>query len=338
MVKVAILGVKGYAGRETADLLLRHDDVDISFLGSRDKEKEPLSKYLPGKDTRGLLIEEIDDKKIEGSDVLFLALPHTKSIDFVERFYGSVKLIVDLSADYRFKNLSVYKKWYKAEHKLKDIAGKAVYGLSEIMADEIFGKKIIANPGCYPTSVLLPLIPLVKESLVDTSEVIIDSKSGVSGAGRKIAEPFMFSELWGNFYPYKVARHQHMPEIKEVLESFAADRISVAFVPHLLPIERGILSVIYVKPKGNFSLKAVYDVYDKYYSDKPFVRIKPENVPPRIKDVAYTNYCDISVFVSEETGHLILISAIDNLLKGAAGQAVQNMNIALGIEETKGII
>jgi N-acetyl-gamma-glutamyl-phosphate reductase len=257
---------------------------------------------------------------------------------FVPKLLSLGKKVIDLSADYRLVNPSVYEKFYKVRHEDKTNLKNAVYGLPELYRAGIKTAKLLANPGCYPTSVILALAPLLAVNLVDLSSIIIDAKSGVSGAGKKLEKEFLFSEVQGDFRAYKVNVHQHSPEINQALSKISGKKISVVFVPHLLPIERGILSTIYLKKASGAKLKAksIADLFKKFYKNEPFIRIKSNGVFPRIKDVVKTNFCDIGVKDFGNT--IIVISAIDNLLKGASSQAVQNMNIMYKFPETAGLL
>jgi N-acetyl-gamma-glutamyl-phosphate reductase len=284
----------------------------------------------------------------QNSDLVFTALPHTISMDVVPEFLKKGVKIVDLSADYRLKDSTVYKEWYKKELNQisKGLLPEAVYGLPEIYLDKIKDASLVANPGCYPTSVILGIAPLLKYHFVEPEGIIIDSKSGTSGAGKKLSLGLHFAECNENFKAYKVVRHNHIPEVEQELSFiyFGADNkeqtkgIKVSFTPHLIPINRGILSTCYLSLKDSKKEEEVLEIYQKYYYKAPFVRIfEPPNLP-EVKFVAGTNYCDIGFSIDERVGKIKVISVIDNLLKGAAGQAVQNMNIMSGFSETCGLV
>lgn len=324
MINVGIVGVTGYAGEELLNILLQHPDVRITDISAKIPKPQKISDIFPKfKNRIGLVCAEPDLKKINSScDLVFLALPHTVSMDLVPALLKMGKRVIDLSADYRLKNAKIYEKFYDTKHKDKANITYAVYGLPEIYRAKIKSAKLIANPGCYPTVSILALAPVAALGIVDLNNIIIDAKSGVTGAGRKLAEGFLFSEVNEDFKAYKVNVHQHSPEINQELSNLAGKKVSVTFVPHLLPVNRGILATIYIKKKKPGDL---INLYKKFYKKEPFVRIKEKGSYPRLKDVVNTNFCDIGINDSEDG--VIIIAAIDNLLKGAAGQAVQNMNI-----------
>jgi N-acetyl-gamma-glutamyl-phosphate reductase len=258
---------------------------------------------------------------------VFLALPHTISMEIVPQLLKPGKKVIDLSADYRIKDTKIYEKFYNVKHKDKLHLAQAVYGLPEIYRAQIKNARLIANPGCYPTVSLLALAPLVAFCLIDLESIIIDAKSGVTGAGRRVVEGFLFSEINEDFKAYKVNIHQHAPEINQELSRLAGKKINISFVPHLLPLSRGILATIYVRRSKKVKGKSqkLIDIYKKFYKKEPFIRIRDDGDFPRLKDVVNTNFCDIGIKDNLDT--VIIIAAIDNLIKGAAGEAVQNMNI-----------
>jgi N-acetyl-gamma-glutamyl-phosphate reductase len=338
MINVGIIGATGYAGEELIDILLRHPGVRIASISAKIDKPQKISDIFPKFEGRiNLICEEPQVQKIAAScDAVFLALPHTVSMGFVPKLLKLGKKVIDLSADYRLKDTRIYEKFYNAKHQDKLHLAQSIYGLPELYRAKIKNARLIANPGCYPTVSILALAPLVACSSICLDSIIIDAKSGVTGAGRKIAEGFLFSEVDEDFKAYKVNAHQHSPEINQELSKLAGKKISVTFVPHLLPLDRGILATIYVRkiipPKRdpakcgkNEKIKNLINLYKKFYKKEPFVRIRDEGDFPRIKDVARTNFCDIGIKDSSES--IIIVAAIDNLLKGAAGQAVQNMNI-----------
>jgi N-acetyl-gamma-glutamyl-phosphate reductase len=339
MVRCAILGAKGYTGCELIKILHKHPEVEMTFLGSRDEGVTPLSVVVPQiSHNAKLKVEQINIAKIiASSDVVFLALPHTKSIEYVKALYDADKVVIDLSSDYRFKNKATYEAWYGVKHSDAELLKKAVYGLPELNREKIKTARIIANPGCYPTAVVLGLLPLIENKLVDIDTIVVDAKSGVSGAGKKLAAHTQFSELSENFYAYKVGKHQHMPEMVETLQTLDAAFKELLFVPHLLPLKRGILASLYARKKASVSKDDIVDAFKAKYSKEPFVRIKDDGVFPALQDVQYTNFCDIGIHVDPATNAVIVISAIDNLLKGASGQAVQNMNLRFGLDESAGL-
>ncbi|MDD5561874.1 MAG: N-acetyl-gamma-glutamyl-phosphate reductase [Candidatus Omnitrophica bacterium] len=343
VINVGIIGATGHTGEVLIELLLNHPNVRIAHLfnsGKSGQGPQVISDVFPKfKHRLELVCTKPDWLKIKKDcDLVFLALPHTVSMKFVPKLLSLGKKVIDLSADYRLVNPSVYEKYYKVTHTDKVNLRGAVYGLPELYRGKIKSAKLLANPGCYPTSIILGLAPLIALNLVDISSIIIDAKSGVSGAGKKLEKDLLFSEIQGDFRAYKVNTHQHSPEINQVLSKLSGKKVDVVFVPHLLPIERGILSTIYLKKATGAKLKAksIADLFKKFYKDEPFIRIKPDGVFPRIKDVAKTNFCDIGVKDFGRT--VIVISAIDNLLKGASAQAVQNMNIMYKLPESAGLL
>jgi N-acetyl-gamma-glutamyl-phosphate reductase len=335
MINAGIIGVTGYAGEELLDILLRHSSVRITDISAKLQEPREISEIFPKLKGRIELICKKPDLKetVSKCDLVFLALPHTVSMGTVPLLMKAGKRVIDLSADYRLKDTKIYEKFYNTKHKDKLNLPQAIYGLPELYRTKIKNAKLIANPGCYPTVSILALAPLVAFNLIDLDSIIIDAKSGVTGAGRKIVEGFLFSEVNEDFKAYKVNVHQHAPEINQELSKLAAKKISVTFVPHLLPVNRGILATIYVKKAQSAKRKAqnLLDLYKKFYKKEPFVRIRDEGDFPRLKDVVRTNFCDIGIKDSADS--IIVIAAIDNLSKGAAGQAVQNMNIMYGFPE-----
>ncbi len=338
MVNVGIVGVTGYTGQELVRILLKHPKVKISGLFSRSSHGKSTRELFPEFAPRlNLACEKTDIKNISGKcDLVFLALPHTSSMELAPKLIKAGIKVIDLSADYRLKDIKTYAKFYAVKH--KDLAGvkKAVYGLSELYREKIKNAKLVANPGCYPTAALLSLAPLLNSNLVDLDSIIIDAKSGISGAGKKLAEGFLATDAHEDFKAYKVGVHQHTPEISQELSKISGRKVSVVFVPHLLPINRGILETIYLKRSKKSKGKDLIKLYQKFYKKEPFIRIKAEGCMPRIKDVTGTNFCDIGI--KEDGDKIIVISVIDNLVKGASGQAVQNMNIMCGFPESTGLL
>jgi len=339
MVNIGIIGVTGYAGEILIEILLKHPNIRIVNISAKIDLPQRISEIFPKfKNRLDLICAEPDLKEIAARcDLVFLALPHTVSMEIAPKLLASGKKVIDLSADYRLKDTKIYEKFYNTKHKDKIHLKGAIYGLPEIYRSKIKSAKLIANPGCYPTVCILALAPLVSLGLIDINSIIIDAKSGVTGAGRKIAEGFLFSEINEDFKAYKVNMHQHSPEINQELSNLAGKKIKVTFVPHLLPLNRGILATIYVNKTQNSKRKTqnLVSLYKRFYKDEAFVRIREEGVYPRIKDVVGTNFCDIGIKDSQNS--VIIVACIDNLLKGASGQAVQNMNLMYKFPEQMGL-
>jgi len=352
-IKVSVIGATGYAGKELVKILMNHQGVELIHLISSSYAGKNVVEVFPE------FLNKLDKKFInldlnvvsQDSDLVFTALPHTVSMDVVPELLKKGVKIIDLSADYRIKNPAVYQEWYKKEHNQisKGLLFEAAYGLPEIYLDKIKDAPLVANPGCYPTSIILGIAPLLKYHFVEPEGIIIDSKSGATGAGRKLSLGLHFSECNENFKAYKIVNHNHIPEVEQELSSiyFGGDdnkqthqetEIKISFTPHLLPINRGILSTCYLNLNGSKEEEEILKIYQKFYKNAPFVRIfEPPNLP-EIKFVAGTNYCDIGFSIDKRVNKIKIISVIDNLLKGAAGQAVQNMNIMSGFPETCGLV
>ena len=337
MIKVGIVGATGCAGEELISILLTHPNVKITNLSAEVDNPQSIAEIFPKFKNRFELIcsRPNINEIVEKCDLVFLALPHTVSMLLAPDLLKAGKKVIDLSADYRLDDLKVYQQFYKVKHKDKLNLKQAVYGLPEIYRDTIKNAGLIANPGCYPTAAILALAPLVAFNIADMDSIIIDAKSGVTGAGRKVAEDFLFSQINEDFKAYKVNVHQHMPEINQVLSKLAGRKIKVIFVPHLLPLNRGILETIYVN-RGRDKGQDLIKLYKKFYKNEPFVRIKDKGFFPRLKEVVGSNFCDIGI--REDAQNIIIVAVIDNLLKGASGQAVQNMNIMYKFPETMGLL
>ncbi|CAN2045558.1 N-acetyl-gamma-glutamyl-phosphate reductase [Candidatus Magnetomoraceae bacterium gMMP-13] len=337
-IKAVVVGATGYAGAELVRILSDHKYVEITAITSRQYAGVPFSDVYPA--MSGLVdlncVEFQADVLAKKADVFFLALPHKLPMKIVPELIDYGKKVIDLSADFRFQSVSAYEYAYQA-HESKDLLKTAVYGLCEIYFDEIEDASLIGNPGCYPTSILLPLIPLVKENLINPNTIIADSKSGTSGAGRSLSLPTHFCEVNEGFKAYKIADHRHCPEMEEILSLESKQDVKITFVPHLVPITRGMLSTIYVNLNQGINAAKIRDCLVSFYKNKPYVRILPENQFPNVMYVRGTNYCDIGIKADERNNRVILVSAIDNLVKGAAGQAVQNMNIMSEFPETAGL-
>lgn len=339
MPRVFICGGSGYTGSELLRILSGHDEVEIVGVTSEKSAGMSVNELFPGFFTyKDLKFEKLEIKKIkERADVYFLATPHGKSQEVAHNLLNAGKKVIDLSADFRIKNASVYEKWYKTQHLFPEILNEVVYGLPEIYREQIKKARVIANPGCYPTSIILPLYPFLKRRLVNPDTIIADSKSGVSGAGRKAEIELSYCEVNEDFRAYNIAKHRHTPEIEQELSFISGKPITIDFTTHLLPLNRGILSTIYAKIEKNFNTEEAVEILMETYKDEAFIKIMPPGETPSIKYVKGTNYCYIGAVVNQRTERVIVISAIDNLVKGASGQAVQNMNIMFGIEETKAL-
>ena len=330
MWKAGIIGATGYTGFVLISTLLSHPKIKITLITSNTYKGKKISEIFPS--LKGLFEETLlptDGKHSGKCDIYFLCLPHGNSMEMAKSLFNGKAIIIDLSADFRFEDVDIYEKAY-IKHNAKKLIPEAVYGLPELYRNKIKGAKLIANPGCYPTSAILALYPLLKGGLI-TGDIFIDSKSGVSGAGRETKLGSMFCEVSEGFRAYNVGIHRHEPEIQKEVNKFSDTRVT--FVPHLLPINRGILSTIYGRLKTPAQTKDIIALYKKVYKDEPFVRILDEGTYPDTRFTRFSNYCDIGLKVFRD-GRIIIISAIDNLVKGASGQAIQNMNIALGIKET----
>ena len=338
MIRVAVIGATGYAGAELVRILCDHPDVEVTMLTSRQYAGVAFDKVFPAMTgSVNLICEALDvDKVCDSADVVFTALPHKIPMTIVPDMISRGKKVIDLSADFRFKDANIYEAHYQ-QHTAKDLLDKAVYGLCEIYFEKIKNADLVGAPGCYPTSVLLPLVPVIKNNFIDTQSIVADSKSGVSGAGRSVSLTTHFCEVNESFKAYKVAEHRHNPEMEEVLSIEAGKPIKLTFVPHLVPMSRGILTTLYANPVKGINREDIEKCFNTFYSECPFIRILGDNRLPDTRNVRGTNFCEISIRLDERNGRLILISAIDNLVKGAAGQAVQNMNIMLGLEETAGL-
>ncbi|MBI5100804.1 MAG: N-acetyl-gamma-glutamyl-phosphate reductase [Nitrospirae bacterium] len=339
MLKVAICGASGYTGIELLRILAGHPGVRITAVTSERSAGKKVSDVFPHLSVYGgLKFQPMDrDALVDKADLFFLALPHGASQEAVSYFFSRKKLVIDLSADFRLSDEKVYEKWYGLEHKFIPALRKAVYGLPELYRARIKKAKLIANPGCYPTSAILGLMPALRSGIIDTSNIIVDSKSGVTGAGRKADLAVSFCEVNEGFKAYGIGNHRHTPEIEQELSGIHGKNITVNFTPHLLPVDRGILTTIYARVSKKTSQEEVGGIYQKAYKKEPFVRVLAAGVYPNINNVRGSNFCDIGVKLVERTSTLIIVSAIDNLVKGASGQAIHNMNIMTGFRETEGL-
>jgi len=338
MLKVAIVGASGYTGVELLRILVGHPEVEICCVTSRQHEGQPINEVFPSlSGFCELLCESLDVATISARvDLVFTALPHKSAMEVVPGFLDAGCKVIDLSADYRLKDPEVYQQWYQP-HSSPELFAEAVYGLPELYADQLRSARLIANPGCYPTSVILALAPLLEDKLIDPKSLIVDSKSGVSGAGRGVKLGSLFCEANEGFKAYGIASHRHTPEIEQELAGLANTNVRLSFTPHLLPVNRGILSTCYADLTETKSTEELIDLYRQRYADEKFIRIMPGGQLPNIAYVRGTNFCDIGLVSDQHTGRVIVISAIDNLVKGAAGQAVQNMNIMCGFQEALGL-
>jgi N-acetyl-gamma-glutamyl-phosphate reductase len=338
MIRAAVVGATGYAGGELVRLLAGHPDVNLTVITSRQFAGAAVDSIYPAfRGVVDLTCLPSDPASIgKGADVVFLALPHKVSMGMAPALLDAEKRVVDLSADFRFKRREAYEAYYQA-HACPHLLEQAVYGLCEVYAAEAAAADLVGNPGCYPTSVLLPLLPLIREKLVDPDGIIADCKSGVSGAGREATPTTHFCHVNETFKAYKVGGHRHTPEMEEQISLSAGRPVRITFVPHLVPMTRGMQSSIYVTLASGVDADRVRQCLETFYEDKPFVRLLPDGQFPDTLHVRGTNFCDIGWKVDPGSGRMILLAAIDNLVKGAAGQAVQNMNLMFGFDETAGL-
>jgi N-acetyl-gamma-glutamyl-phosphate reductase len=339
MVKVGIIGSTGYAGGELVRILAGHREAEIKWYGSRSYIDK---KYYEVYRNMFQIVEDtcMDDNMEELAnqvDVIFTATPQGLCASLVNETILSKVKIIDLSADYRIKDVKTYEEWYKLEHKSPEFIGEAVYGLCEINRDDVKKARLVANPGCYPTCSTLSIYPLVKEGLIDANTIIIDAKSGTSGAGRGEKVDNLYCEVNENIKAYGVTSHRHTPEIEEQLSYAAGEDIKLIFTPHLVPMNRGILVTAYASLKKEVTYEEVKAIYDKYYENEKFVRVLDKDLTPETKWVEGSNYVDVNFKIDKRTNRIIMMGAMDNLVKGAAGQAVQNMNLMFGLEEEMGL-
>ncbi|MFO7607233.1 MAG: N-acetyl-gamma-glutamyl-phosphate reductase [Desulfurivibrionaceae bacterium] len=338
MTRVGIVGASGYTGEELARIIVRHPEVELTVATSRQFAGRKLGEVFPN--LRGLVditLENAEpDEIIDRADLIFTAVPHQTAMDIVPKFLDAGRKVVDLSADFRISDAAVYEKWYQA-HSAPDYLPRAVYGLPELYREKIKKTTLVANPGCYPTSIILGAAPLLKAGLIDASTIVADSKSGASGAGRSALVGSLFCEVSDGFRAYKVGEHRHTPEIEQELSVLSDRPVTISFTPHLLPIARGILSTVYASLREGVDAAQVASVYEEFYRDERFVRLWPAGTYPATQYVRGSNFCDIGFKVDPRTGRIVILSAIDNLIKGAAGQAIQNMNLVCGFAEDEGL-
>ena len=338
-IKVGILGANGYTGYELMRLLLAHPNVELAYLGSRSFKGRTYSEIYAS--LQGICDLKCDDKALseisQSLDCVFTATPQGFCMQEVSEKVLSQCKVVDLSADFRLKNAQIYEKWYKIEHKAPQFLGEAVYGLSEIHRSQIKKARLVANAGCYTTCAILSLYPLIKAGVAELNSIIIDAKSGKSGAGRNERLDNLFCETNENFAAYGVSTHRHTPEIEAQLALAAGREFALQFTPHLVPMQRGILSTAYVNLTRHLSEDEVREIYERFYGHEPFVKLLPKGILPQTRFVKGTNFVHLNAVLDERTKRLIIIAALDNLIKGAAGQAVQNMNLLFGFDERVGL-
>ncbi len=339
MLKVAIVGASGYTGVELLRILHCHPEAAVTCVTSERSAGKRISDIYPGLKARcDLILENLEPVRVAGkADFIFTALPHKAAMEVAPTFLSLGKRLIDLSADYRLQDPKEYEKWYEP-HLSPALLKKAVYGLPELKRARIAGADLVANPGCYPTTVILGLAPLLKNKLIDPASIIADSKSGVSGAGRSAKVDSLYCEVNEGFKAYGVGgSHRHIPEIEQELSILAGNKLTITFTPHLAPMDRGILSTIYAVPGAPVTTTELLKVYNDFYKGEPFVRVLPEGSFPSTAFVRGSNFCDIGLTVDSRSGRVIVVCAIDNLVKGASGQAVQNMNIMCGFPEAMGL-
>ncbi len=335
MIRVAIIGASGYTGAESIEIILRHSEAELTYLSALPEECGAVEDVFPRfKGRCNLQIEPLDIDKLSGlADVALCCLPHKVSMGFVPELLKVGLKVVDFSADYRIKSTEVYEKFYQVKHTDTANLKRAVYGLPELFREQIKGADLIANPGCYPTGALLATIPLLKEGLVETDSIIVNAVTGITGAGKNPSVKFHFPNMNENIFAYGIGSHRHMPEMEQIAGQVAGAEVQILFQPHAGPFDRGILSTVYCQPQKEVSGEQLTKLYKDFYASESFMQIL--NNAPTVKDVAGTNYCHI--FVTCVKGRIVVFSAIDNLVKGASGQAIQNMNIIFGLEESLGL-
>lgn len=337
MFKVGIIGATGYVGVELLRLLLNHDKVTVTAISSSTFKDEEISSVYKSFFNKTTLVCEDKSDVINKCDIIFTALPHGLSEEIAAEAISKNKKVIDLGADFRLECEDSYEEWYGKKFTCKYIHKNSIYGLPEFNGSKIKKFNIVANPGCYPTSISLGLMPLLKNNLINTKNIICDSKSGITGAGRGLSLKTHFAEANENFSAYGIGSHRHTPEIEQTLSYMANENVEVIFTPHLLPINRGILSTIYCEPKDQLTLEKIHEIYKKQYENEEFVHVLPLGQTAEIKHVKYTNNCHISIHQNYRKNKIIIVSVIDNMVKGAAGQAIQNMNILLGLPQNTGL-
>jgi N-acetyl-gamma-glutamyl-phosphate reductase len=338
-LKIAIVGSSGYTGGELYRILLHHSRAEVTAVTSEKSAGKPITDIFPHlAGLTDLICEPLDPDSIANkADCIFLALPHVTAQEAAFRFHKLGKKVVDLSADYRLADPALYEQWYEHCHQHPDLLKNAVYGLPELRREKIKRASLIANPGCYPTGAVLGLAPLLKRGVIDLRSIVIDSKSGVSGGGRSPSLAHHYPEVNEGLTAYKIGTHRHTPEIEQELSALAGEKVTVSFTPHLIPMNRGILTTIYSRFTHETNATQLHAFYDGLYKHEPFVRVLPPGRFPNVRNVRGSNFCDIGVYADPRTGRAVVVTAIDNLVKGASGQAVQNMNLMMGFEETEGL-
>lgn len=338
MIRAGVLGATGYAGAELVRLLASHKDTEIAMLASKTYAGQKMSEVYPS--LRGVcdvVLEEADaETAAQKCDVVFTALPHGVSNEVISALYEKGLKVIDLSGDFRYNDIETYEKWYQVKHSCPELLKVSVYGLCELHREEIKKARLVGNPGCYTTCSILGLAPLLKNNAIDTKNIIIDAKSGVSGAGRGLGQAYHFCECTETMKAYKVATHRHTSEIEQELSLIAGEEITLSFTPHLVPMKRGIFATEYANLKKPYTKVELLKMYHDFYQNEKFVRIY-DNALPENNHVTGSNFVDIGLTVDERLGRVIVISNIDNLIKGAAGQAVQNMNLMFGLPEDEGL-
>lgn len=339
MQRIAVIGASGYTGIELLRLLSLHPDTELVCVTSRQYAGQRVSDVFPSlQGIINLSFEDVDPVGLAGRvDLVFTAVPHQTAMGMIPDLLAAGCRVIDLSADFRISDVETYEDWYQ-EHTAKELLDEAVYGLPELFREGISTARLVANPGCYPTSVALALAPLLENALIDHTTLIVDSKSGTSGAGRTAKVDTLYCEVNEGFKAYSLPRHRHTPEIEQSLSRLAGESVRISFTPHLLPVNRGILSTCYASMTKLMSLGALHQLYFNRYAAEGFVRVLPKGQLPNIAQVRGSNFCDIGLSVDERTGRVVVLAAIDNLVKGAAGQAVQNMNLMLGLPEDTGLL
>ena len=335
MIKVGVVGATGYTGSELLRLLSRHPDVQIQVVTSRSEKGKAVADLFPN--LRGHIKLKFTDPEIaelEKCTLVFFATPNGTAMTMVPTLLAAGVKVIDMSADFRLKDVDTWVQWYGQPHSAPDLLAEAVYGLSEINRDDIRKASLVANPGCYPTAIILSLVPMLESGCIDVKSIIADAKSGISGAGRKISAQHLFAECSESFKAYNVTGHRHQPEICQVLNNLVSDPVSVTFVPHLVPMIRGIHATVYARLQRNVDLQKMYE--DRYINE-PFVDVMPAGSHPETRSVRGSNFCRMAVHKPDDGNTVIVLSVIDNLVKGAAGQAIQNMNLMFGLDETTGL-